>query len=75
MKKSSVAFLGLFTAFAMILSYVERFNPDGVTLVSNNISFDGVAVFGGESADALNRVDEKSYTFTDSYIRIAREEN
>lgn len=63
-----------FTGGEMTLSYVERLAPDSITLVSRDLSLEGVSVYGGDSRDGLSKKDE-SYTYTDAYIRIAKEEN
>lgn len=63
-----------FTGGEMTISFVERLVPDSVTVVSNDITLDGVSVFGGETKDTLIKMDETSYSYTDSYIRIAKEE-
>ena len=44
MKKSSVAFLGLFTAFAMILSYVERLIPTFVAVPGIKLGLPNIAI-------------------------------
>ena len=44
MKKSSVAFLGLFTAFAMILSYVERLIPTFVAIPGIKLGLPNIAI-------------------------------
>lgn len=64
-----------FSGGEMTLSYVERFMPDSITLVSNDLTLDGMSVFAGENADSLTKIDSAEYDYTDSYIRIAREEN
>lgn len=44
MKKSSVAFLGLFTAFAMILSFVERQIPTFVAIPGIKLGLPNIAI-------------------------------
>lgn len=44
MKKSSVAFLGLFTAFAMILSFIERQIPTFVAIPGIKLGLPNIAI-------------------------------
>ena len=44
MKKSSVAFLGLFTAFAMILSFIERQIPTFVAIPGVKLGLPNIAI-------------------------------
>ncbi len=44
MKKSSVAFLGLFTAFAMILSFIERQIPTFIAIPGIKLGLPNIAI-------------------------------
>ena len=60
MKKSSVAFLGLFTAFAMILSFVERQIPTFVAIPGIKLGLPNIAIiiilyrFGWKEASIIS---------------------
>ena len=64
-----------FTGGEMTLAYTQRLDPESVTLVSNDLVAEGVSVFGGEGVDALEKKDKATYTYTDSCIRIEKENN
>ena len=60
---------------SLTLAALQRVNPQIPTFFSVNLSLDGMTVKGGETADTLVEQDVSNYTYTDTCIRIEKEEN